>query len=94
MGKNSPFGAFFRHLEPPKAGGTGQEWPEGGQKVIKMCIGAVLYPFGCHFSAFRVETENQIFFDFEALLGPFWASGAFKGRGELAKSGQKGVKRS
>ena len=142
--KIAPCGPFLGLGSPPKAGGNGQEWPEVGQKAIKMCIGTVLYhldailvhfepklkinffsilrpfwaivgpfgallgpfwallgpreaskaggkraakrgskghrnvfwdrfrPFGCHFSAFRAETENQFFFDFEAILGPFW----------------------
>ena len=64
-----------------------------------MCIGTVLY----HLDAILVHFEPKLkinFFDFEAtlghfgpFLGPFGASGALKGRGELAKSGQKGVKK-
>ena len=106
MGQNSLFWAFFGPREPPK-GGTGQEWPEGGQKAIKMCIGTVLYHLGAILVHFEPKLQIKKKIDFEAilgpfgallgpfwaLLGPFWGLGALKGRGELAKSGQKGVNR-
>ena len=102
--------ALFGPREPPKAGGNQPSVAKRGSKGHKNVYWDRFIPFGCHFSAFRSETENQKNFDFEAilailgpfgaLLGPFWAllgplgaSGALKGRGELAKSGQKGVKR-
>ena len=102
-----PFGPLLGPREPSKARGN---WPRADKRGSKCHINVFwdrFRPFGCYFSAFRAETENRNFFDFEAilghfgsflgpfgsLLGPFGASGALKGTGELAKSGQKGVKR-
>ena len=109
MGQTSPFWTLLGPREPQKGrgGGTGQERPKGGQKAIQMCFGTVLYHLDAILLHFEPKLKIDIFSilrPFWAILGPFWAlfgpflgpfgaSGALKGRGEPAKSGQKGVKR-
>ena len=69
MGQNSPFGAFFGPREPPKAGGNRPRVAKRGSKGHNNVYWDRFIPFGCHFSAFRAETENQNF----SILRPFWA---------------------
>ena len=83
------FGPFWGLGSPQRQGGTGQERPKGS-KGHRNVFWDRFRPFGCHFSAFRAETENRFFFDFEAILGhfgPFWAFfGPFFGPLNSAKS--------
>ena len=101
MGQKSPFWTLFGASGAPKGRGEpAKSGQKGGSKGHKNVFWDRFIPFGCHFTAFRAETENHFFSilrPFWAILGPFLgpfgASGALKGRGEPAKSGQKGVKR-
>ena len=107
MGQNSPFWAFFGFREPTKAGGNRPRAAKKGSKGHRNVFWDRFRPFGCHFSAFRAETENRKIVDFLtilgyfgpflALFGPFldpqMASGAQKDNGEPTKIGQKGIKR-
>ena len=62
------FGPF---REPSKAGGNRPRAAKRGSKGHRNVFWDRFRPFGCHFSAFRTETENRFFFDFEAILGHF-----------------------
>ena len=68
-----PFWALLGPREPSKAGGNWPRAAKRGSKGHRNVFWDRFRPFGCHFSAFRAETENLFFFDFEAILGHFWA---------------------
>ena len=65
--------------EPKKTAGNLPKLGKRGSKGHKNVFWDRFRPFGCHFSAFRVESKNQFFFRlfdhfglFWAILGPFW----------------------
>ena len=59
-------------------GRNGSKWCPGLEDLEPFCFEKIVFlgrfrPFGCHFSAFRAESENRKFFDFLTIFGPFWA---------------------
>ena len=66
-----------------RQGGTGQEWPKGGQRAIEMCFGNVLD----HLDAILVHFEPKLKIEIFSILTPFWAIlGPFFGPLNSAKS--------
>ena len=59
--------------EPKKTAGNLPKLGKRRSKGHKNVFWDRFRPFGCHFSAFRTESKNRNFFDFLAILGPFWA---------------------
>ena len=66
-----PFWALLGPWEPSKAGGNRPRAAKGGSKGHINVFWYRFRPFGCHFSAFRAETEDRKFFDFEVLAPEF-----------------------
>ena len=64
MGQKSPFWALLGPREPPKGRGEPAKSGQKGSKGHKNVFFDRFIPFGCHFTAFRAETENRFFFRF------------------------------
>ena len=68
-----PFSAICGPFLPPFLGPFGAlgALKGRGEPAHRNVFWLRFRPFGCHFSAFRAETEDRYFFDFEAILGHF-----------------------